>query len=666
MKKITFILILIVFALIQAKSQVPEKFNYQGILRNSSGELIENTNISVKLSILAGSASGDVKYSESHSVSTNNFGQFSVQVGGGSVLSGVFSEIDWSEQMYIKTEVANPVGSSFIEMGVVQLISVPYSLYSNKAKVLDNNALYFTNTDTLFAVKDHDGNIVFAVFPDGAKVYVNEVVKGSVGGFAVSGRSPTKLGEELEYLHVTPDSTRIYVNDSISTKGSVGGFAVSGRSPTKGASNDYLFVTKDSTRIFTKDSAGGFSVKDQSNGKLTSYMALTPLNYFIGHESGLKVTFDALNPGMGKYNTFFGFEAGKNTVSGFKNIFIGNMAGHNNVSGGWNIFIGNNAGYSSSSGLSNIFIGDQAGYNFDNGVQNVFIGNESGYYSSTNVFNNLFVGNSAGRSNVSGNYNTYIGISAGYNTLGSSNTFVGNTSGFGNLGFQNTYLGSESGIYTSSGARNVCIGYRSGYRSTGSGNVFIGNSANNTNFSTVSYSNCVALGDSVIVNASNQVRLGNDNISSLYCMGAYNGTTTGSALYVGTNGKIGRLTSSKRYKTEITPLEINTTNIYKLRPVSYTSLIDNKRYFGLIAEEVAGVIPELAEFAREKDVIPGSNSEKLIPDAVQYPILSVLLLKEIQKHETIISIQTQEIENLKFENNELKKRLNKLEELLLK
>jgi len=650
MKKKTIFILLICLFFLQAKSQVPEKFNYQGILRNSSGELIENTNISVKLSILAGSATGEVKYSESHSVSTNDFGQFSVQVGGGSVLSGAFSEIDWSEQMYLKTAVANPAGGSYTEMGVVQLISVPYSLYSNKAKVLDNNALYFTDTDTLFAVKDHNGNIVFAVFPDGAKVYVNEVVKGSVGGFAVSGRSPTKIGTETDYFLVTLDSTRIYVNDSISTKGSVGGFAVSGRSPTKGVSSDYLFVTKDSTRIFTRDTIGGFSVKDQSNGKLTSYMTLTPLNYFIGHESGLKVTFDALNPGMGKYNTFFGFEAGKNTVSGFKNIFIGNMAGHSNISGGWNIFIGNNAGYSSTDALSNIFIGDLAGYNFTNGIQNVFIGNESGYNSSETVFGNLFVGNNTGRSNVSGNYNTYIGISAGYSSTGTNNTFVGNNSGFSNLGYQNTHIGSESGIYTSTGKRNVHIGYRSGYRSTGSGNVFIGNSANNTNFTNSTYSNCVALGDSVIVNASNQVRLGNNNITTFYCMGAYTSTVTGDALYVTTLGKIGRLTSSKRYKTEITPLEINTTNIYKLRPVSYTSLSDNKRYFGLIAEEVADVIPELASFAKEKDVVLGSESEKLIPDAVQYPILSVLLLKEIQKHESTIIKQNQDIVNLKFEN----------------
>jgi hypothetical protein len=67
--------------------------------------------------------------------------------------------------------------------------------------------------------------------------------KGKVGGFAVSGRTPTKLGEEIEYFRVTPDSTRVWVNDSIGTKGRVGGFAVSGRTPTKGIGKR-LFIYK--------------------------------------------------------------------------------------------------------------------------------------------------------------------------------------------------------------------------------------------------------------------------------------------------------------------------------------------------------------------------------------------------------------------------------------
>ncbi len=141
----------------------------------------------------------------------------------------------------------------------------------------------FTVDDTLFSVKDKNGNVVFAVFPDGAAVYVNEGTKGKVGGFAVSGRSPSKAGAETDIFIVTPDSTRIFVNDTISVKGKVGGFAVSGRSPSKGIANEYLVVTGDSTRIYINDTStvkgkvGGFAVsgRSPSKGLTNDYLQVT-------------------------------------------------------------------------------------------------------------------------------------------------------------------------------------------------------------------------------------------------------------------------------------------------------------------------------------------------------------------------------------------------------
>ena len=71
-----------------------------------------------------------------------------------------------------------------------------------------------------------------------------------------------------------------------------------------------------------------------------------------------------------------------------------------------------------------------------------------------------------------------------------------------------------------------------------------------------------------------------------------------------------------------------------------------------LAEEVAGIIPQLAEYAKEKDVIPGSTSEKLVPDAVQYSLLSVLLLKELQQQKKQIQKLEEQVRllTLKKEN----------------
>ena len=137
----------------------------------------------------------------------------------------------------------------------------------------------FTESDTLFAVKDKNGNIVFAVFPDGAKVYVNAGAKGTVGGFAVSGRNPAKATVEENYLKVTPDSTRIWVNEA--AKGTVGGFAVSGRNPAKSTILNYFVSTADSTRVYINEGAkgtvGGFAVsgRNPAKGITDNYMEVT-------------------------------------------------------------------------------------------------------------------------------------------------------------------------------------------------------------------------------------------------------------------------------------------------------------------------------------------------------------------------------------------------------
>jgi hypothetical protein len=102
----------------------------------------------------------------------------------------------------------------------------------------------FGATDTLFSVKDKDGNVVFAVYPEGAQVFVNEGKKGRLGGFAVSGRGTTK--GEVNYMEVTPDSTRIYINEN-AAKGRLGGFAVSGRGTTKGADKEYFNISGSSS-----------------------------------------------------------------------------------------------------------------------------------------------------------------------------------------------------------------------------------------------------------------------------------------------------------------------------------------------------------------------------------------------------------------------------------
>jgi len=140
--------ILFLFAFVLTLSgfaQAPQKFNYQAVVRNNTGVIVTNQNIAVKAEILD-SNSTTILYSETHSVSTNAQGLFALQVGGGSVKSGVFANIDWSAgNRYIRTSVDLAGGTNFQLIGTSQLLSVPYALQAKNipiSRVGNSDSIY--------------------------------------------------------------------------------------------------------------------------------------------------------------------------------------------------------------------------------------------------------------------------------------------------------------------------------------------------------------------------------------------------------------------------------------------------------------------------------------------------------------------------------------------
>lgn len=115
-------------------AQVPQAFNYQGVARDASGTAMPSTNIGLRFSILHGSPVGPADYVETHSLTTNVHGLFTVQVGSGSVVSGTFSGIQWGGgSKYMKVEMDAAGGTNYTVMGTSQLISVPYALYADSS-----------------------------------------------------------------------------------------------------------------------------------------------------------------------------------------------------------------------------------------------------------------------------------------------------------------------------------------------------------------------------------------------------------------------------------------------------------------------------------------------------------------------------------------------------
>ena len=112
-------------------AQAPQKMSYQAVIRNSSNTLITSAPIGMQISVLQGSASGTAVYVETQTPSTNANGLASVEIGGGTVVSGNFSTINWANGPYfIKTETDPTGGTVYTITGTNELMSVPYALFS--------------------------------------------------------------------------------------------------------------------------------------------------------------------------------------------------------------------------------------------------------------------------------------------------------------------------------------------------------------------------------------------------------------------------------------------------------------------------------------------------------------------------------------------------------
>lgn len=130
MKKLLLLLTLNLFAIISF-AQTPQGFNYQAVARNASGVALSNQSVGLQISLLQGSATGTVVYTETHSVTSSNLGLINIVVGSGAAVTGTFNTIDWSNGPYfIEISMDITGGTSYTLMGTQQLMSVPYALYA--------------------------------------------------------------------------------------------------------------------------------------------------------------------------------------------------------------------------------------------------------------------------------------------------------------------------------------------------------------------------------------------------------------------------------------------------------------------------------------------------------------------------------------------------------
>lgn len=112
-----------------AQAQAPQAFKYQAVVRDAGGQVLPDQQVGLFIEL----AGIDTIYSETHTAMTNSFGLVNLEIGRGTPVFGIFSEIDWNQQIYIVISLDATGGTNYETMGVSELLSVPFALHAANA-----------------------------------------------------------------------------------------------------------------------------------------------------------------------------------------------------------------------------------------------------------------------------------------------------------------------------------------------------------------------------------------------------------------------------------------------------------------------------------------------------------------------------------------------------
>ena len=340
----------------------------------------------------------------------------------------------------------------------------------------------------------------------------------------------------------------------------------------------------------------------------------------------------------GDSNTATGAAALLLNTTGIENTAVGTDALVYNDSGGNNTAVGAFALNDNYGAYDNTAVGAYALYDNNGDGYPLGGGGNSAlgaYALSNNVDGNSNVAfgsyalyNNAGFIDFDvGNRNTAVGSYALYDNQGSDNTAVGTGVLNANVdGTQNTAVGGGALLSNTEGDSNTALGANAGINlETGSNNIYIGDAG--------------FAGDESNVIAIGAIASSGTPYTATFIGGIYDDVIADRAVYIGVDGKLGTLASSRRYKEEINPMDKTSEALFALKPVTfrYKQEIDplRKLSFGLIAEDVAEISPEL--ITRDKQ---GK------PQTVRYEAVNAMLLNEFLKEHKKLGEQQSSIAQL--------------------
>ena len=436
------------------------QFNYQAIVKDSNGNTITNNQVKFKFSLMYQSSTATPVYIEEHTVTTPPDGVVNISVGGGTVVNGTFSNIDWSQSVFMKEELDTGIG--YQDMGTKQFVSVPYSEYS-----LGVRGLNLTGENVAvgnYAMQNKDfttsaGNIAIGEYA--LQTRTTEISNGSVNvAIGYNALKDNRSGDD-----------NVAINKGALEKNNDGhnNIAIGTNAINKNINGGYNIAV------------GQFSLESSIAASQSIAIGYQAMQYF---NNGGEVVNSA-NTAVGLYA--LRGESSTSSNTGKENTALGHTSLNKNTGGSYNTAIGINTLSSNRIGSSNTSVGENSMFNNMSGKENTAMGGVSLY------------------SNVDGNANIAVGQGAlYYNTNGSGNTALGYNSLNNNEENNNTAVGTYAGTSLISGTLNTAIGYRSDI-------------LNNLK-------NATAIGADATVTASNTIHLGNTDVTLVNTSGIVSAT----------------------------------------------------------------------------------------------------------------------------------------------
>jgi trimeric autotransporter adhesin len=460
----------------------------------------------------------------------------------------------------------------------------------------------------------------------------NTFVGSQAGNMSMTGAGNTGVGFGALSANTT-GTNNLAVGTSVLISNTAGSYntGVGGGvlfSNTTGSGNSALgqYTLQANTAGGGNTAVGNLALYSNTTGNYNSAVGYQALYANTTASGSSAFGYQALDSNAtGDDNSAVGYQALTANTTGFSNTAVGRWALRANTTGGSNSAVGQSALAVNTTGSSNSAFGDLALYRNTAGFSNSAVGDHALYSNTTGAANSA-VGTGALGSNTTAESNSAYGVSA----LGA------HTTGNGSSAF-----GAQALLQHSSGSYNTAVGAGAGGNLvTGSYNLYLDN-----------------LGGAST--ESNTIRIGNDGYHiATYVAGIYGKTSaSGIAVYVNSSGQLGTTTSSRRYKEQIADMDAESDVLMNLRPVSfyYRPELDetHTRQYGLVAEEVAELAPELV-------VHDGMGA----PQAVRYHFVNAMLLNEVQKQRRLVEEQKTTIGSQESRIQDLEARLARLEAAL--